>query len=102
MDCSRDLTKRIPLKRAPVIFHWSLMCSVQGGYCHVSGSKAELTSYPISFTVAGFPVPRVFSQGHYVDFANVTKKDNNGFYATGAVNVNSWVAHDGWYIAIGW
>lgn len=75
---------------------------IQGGYCHVSGSKAELTSYPISFTVAGFPVPRVFSQGHYVDFANVTKKDNNGFYATGAVNVNSWVAHDGWYIAIGW
>ena len=75
---------------------------IQGGYCHVSGSKAELTSYPISFTVAGFPVPRVFSQGHYVDYANVTKKDNNGFYATGAVNVNSWVAHDGWYIAIGW
>ena len=74
----------------------------QGGYCHVSGSKAELTSYPISFTVAGFPVPRVFSQGHYVDFANVTEKDNHGFYATGAINVNSWVAHDGWYIAIGW
>ena len=74
----------------------------QGGYCHVSGSKAELTSYPISFAVAGFPVPRVFSQGHYVDFANVTKKDNYGFYATGAVNVDSWVAHDGWYIAIGW
>ena len=74
----------------------------QGGYCHVSGSKAELTSYPISFTAAGFPVPRVFSQGHYVDFANVTEKDNHGFYATGAVNVNSWVAHDGWYIAIGW
>lgn len=75
---------------------------IQGGYCHVSGSKAELTSYPISFTVAGFPVPRVFSQGHYVDFANVTEKDNHGFYATGAINVNSWVAHDGWYIAIGW
>lgn len=75
---------------------------IQGGYCHVSGSKDELTSYPISFTVAGFPVPRVFSQGHYVDFANVTKKDNHGFYATGAINAGSWVAHDGWYIAIGW
>ena len=75
---------------------------IQGGYCHVSGSKAELTSYPISFTVAGFPVPRVFSQGHYVDFANITEKDNHGFYATGAINVDSWVAHDGWYIAIGW
>ena len=75
---------------------------IQGGYCHVSGSHAELTSYPISFTAAGFPVPRVFSQGHYVDFANVTEKDNHGFYATGAVNVNSWNPHDGWYIAIGW
>lgn len=75
---------------------------IQGGYCHVSGSKDELTSYPISFTVAGFPVPRVFSQGHYVDFANVTKKDNYGFYATGAFNGGTWDAHDGWYIAIGW
>lgn len=75
---------------------------IQGGYCHVSGSKDELTSYPISFTVAGFPVPRVFSQGHYVDFANVTKKDNHGFYATGAFNGGTWDAYDGWYIAIGW
>ena len=87
--------------KAVIITILALVCR-QGGYCHVSGSNAELTSYPISFTVAGFPVPRVFSQGHYVDFANVTKKDNHGFYATGAVNVHLWNPHDGWYIAIGW
>lgn len=75
---------------------------IQGGYCHVSGSNPERTSYPINFTTAGFPVPRVYSQKHYVDFANVTKKDNAGFEATGAINAGSWVAHDGWYIAIGW
>ena len=75
---------------------------IQGGYCHVSGSNAERTSYPISFGAAGFPVPRVFSAGHYVDFANVTRKDNHGFYATGAYNGGSWNSYDGWYIAIGW
>lgn len=75
---------------------------IQGGYCHVSGSNPERTSYPINFTTAGFPVPRVYSQKHYVDFANVTKKDNAGFEATGSINAGSWVAHDGWYIAIGW
>ena len=75
---------------------------IQGGYCHVSGSNAYRTSYPISFNVAGFPIPRLFSQGHYVDFANVTAKDNHGFYANGAFNGTSWSANDGWYIAIGW
>lgn len=75
---------------------------IQGGYCHVSGSNAYRTSYPISFNVAGFPIPRVFSQSHYVDFANVTAKNNSGFYATGAFNGTSWSANDGWYIAIGW
>lgn len=74
----------------------------QGGYCHVSGSPAELTSYPISFTTAGFPLPRVFSQGHFINFVNVTKKDNYGFYATGAINVSTWAPHEGWYIAIGY
>lgn len=75
---------------------------IQGGYCHVSGINDERTSYPISFGAAGFPVPRAFSKGHYVDFANVTRKDNYGFYATGAFNGSSWDSHDGWYIAIGW
>lgn len=74
----------------------------QGEYCHVSGSNAKRTSYPISFGAAGFPVPRVFAKGHYVDFANVTQKDNYGFYATGAFNGTSWDSYDGWYIAIGW
>ena len=75
---------------------------IQGGYCHVSGNEAYRTSYPISFTVAGVPIPRVFSQSHYVDFANVTKKDNYGFHATGSFNGTSWAANNGWYIAIGW
>ena len=75
---------------------------IQGGDCYVSGSNANRTSYPIAFTVAGFPVPRVFSKGHYVDFANVTQKDNYGFYATGAFNGTTWVENHGWYIAIGW
>lgn len=75
---------------------------IQGGYCYVSGSNAYRTSYPISFNVAGFPIPHVFSQSHYVDFANVTAKDNRGFYATGAFNGTSWEANNGWYIAIGW
>lgn len=75
---------------------------IQGGYCHVSGSEAYRTSYPISFTVAGVPIPRVFSRSHYVDFANVTKKDNYGFHATGSFNGTSWAANNGWYIAIGW
>ena len=76
--------------------------NIQGGYCYVSGSNPERTSYPVAFTTAGFPIPRVYSQNHYVDFANVTKKDNAGFEATGAINAGSWVEHDGWYIAIGW
>ena len=45
MDCSRDLTKSIPLKRAPVIFHWSLMCSVQGGNC---GTSTKI-GFPVAF-----------------------------------------------------
>ena len=85
-----------------VIFTILVLAYRQGGYCHVSGSNAYRTSYPISFNVAGFPIPRVFSQSHYVDFANVTAKDNCGFYATGAFNGTSWNANDGWYIAIGW
>lgn len=49
MDCSRDLTKSIPLKRAPVIFHWSLMCSVQGGRS-ARTNRYETIQFPISFT----------------------------------------------------
>ena len=49
MDCSRDLTKSIPLKRAPVIFHWSLMCSVQGGKS-ARTDRCETIKFPIAFT----------------------------------------------------
>ena len=79
-----------------------LLVTRQGGYCHVSGSDAELTSYPISFTVAEFPVSRALSIHHFVDYINVTKKDKHGFFATGANNGQEWTAYDGWYIAIGW
>ena len=50
MDCSRDLTKSIPLKRAPVIFHWSLMCSVQGGKCTLESRASTEVYYPIHVT----------------------------------------------------
>ena len=50
MDCSRDLTKSTPLKRAPVIFHWSLMCSVQGGKYKLAAKNYTSFSFPIKAT----------------------------------------------------
>lgn len=46
MDCSRDLTEHT-IEKSSSIFHWSLMCSVQGGKLKASG--ATTVTLPVAF-----------------------------------------------------
>lgn len=72
MDCSRDLTKSIPWKRAPVIFHWSLMCSVQGiNNVYVNGDTNVTKTYPVAFTKFQLPMC-VNHTANYSDWAYCT------------------------------
>lgn len=101
MDCSRDLTKSTPLKRAPVIFHWSLMCSVQGGTCLGKGNEASYNAFPIAFSSTVTVVPYAFRAGHYIDYLNLNSQSLAGFSVFGAYNGSNWQRTSGLFIAIG-